>query len=171
MDRAELVGMLAGRTAGCAPARAALLDGGDFVVRDGSVPARELADIYAARLRRARKRGTETLALPSAVDTLTRLGDARVRTGRIRTPDGAWTFMIFLADDASGVLACSGVRRAEGRRSSPDVRIPSQPWSADDRLTCTQVQGRGLIDMPGNHLGASAEPAEFARALGLLLEP
>ncbi|MFD4001927.1 alpha/beta fold hydrolase [Streptomyces rubiginosohelvolus] len=28
-----------------------------------------------------------------------------------------------------------------------------------------------LIDMPGNHLGASAEPAEFARALGLLLEP
>ncbi|MGW3304100.1 alpha/beta fold hydrolase [Streptomyces rubiginosohelvolus] len=28
-----------------------------------------------------------------------------------------------------------------------------------------------LIDMPGNHLGASAEPAEFAQALGLLLEP
>ncbi|MET9771289.1 hypothetical protein [Streptomyces sp. NPDC006415] len=28
-----------------------------------------------------------------------------------------------------------------------------------------------LIDMPGNHLGASAEPAEFARALGLLLDP
>jgi hypothetical protein len=25
--------------------------------------------------------------------------------------------------------------------------------------------------MPGNHLGASAEPAEFAHALGLLLEP
>jgi len=28
-----------------------------------------------------------------------------------------------------------------------------------------------LIDMPGNHLGASAEPAEFAHVLGLLLEP
>ncbi|MFJ6516484.1 alpha/beta fold hydrolase [Streptomyces sp. NPDC091406] len=28
-----------------------------------------------------------------------------------------------------------------------------------------------LIDMPGNHLGASAEPAEFARVLGGLLEP
>ncbi|MET8884451.1 alpha/beta fold hydrolase [Streptomyces rubiginosohelvolus] len=28
-----------------------------------------------------------------------------------------------------------------------------------------------LIDMPGNHLGASAEPVEFAQALGLLLEP
>ena len=27
-----------------------------------------------------------------------------------------------------------------------------------------------LIDMPGNHLGASAEPTEFAHALELLLE-
>ncbi|MFD4025244.1 alpha/beta fold hydrolase [Streptomyces sp. NPDC058576] len=28
-----------------------------------------------------------------------------------------------------------------------------------------------LIDMPGNHLGASSEPVEFARVLGLLLDP
>ncbi|MFD5200943.1 hypothetical protein ACFWM7_12505 [Streptomyces sp. NPDC058375] len=113
MDRAQLAGMLGGRTTACDAAGAALLGGGDFVVWDGSVPARQLADIYAARLRRARRRGTETLALPSTVDILTRLGAARVRTGRIRAPDRAWTFMIFLADDASGVLACTGVRRAE----------------------------------------------------------
>lgn len=31
--------------------------------------------------------------------------------------------------------------------------------------------GLPLIDMPGNHVGASAEPAEFARALVPLLEP
>ncbi|MFD6425307.1 alpha/beta fold hydrolase [Streptomyces sp. NPDC060198] len=31
--------------------------------------------------------------------------------------------------------------------------------------------GFPLIDMPGNHMGASAEPAEFARALAPLLEP
>ncbi|MEU2466744.1 alpha/beta fold hydrolase [Streptomyces sp. NPDC012486] len=31
--------------------------------------------------------------------------------------------------------------------------------------------GLPLVDMPGNHVGASAEPAEFARALVPLLEP
>lgn len=31
--------------------------------------------------------------------------------------------------------------------------------------------GLPLIDMPGNHVGASTEPPEFARALESLLEP
>lgn len=113
MDRAELAGMLADQTTACEPARAALLDGGDFVVWEGSVPSQQLTGIYAARLRRARKRGTETLALPSTVDILTRLEAAQVRIGCISSPDRTWAFMLFLADDASMVLACTGVRRAE----------------------------------------------------------
>ncbi|MFJ2651218.1 hypothetical protein ACIO1C_31420 [Streptomyces sp. NPDC087420] len=113
MDRVELADMLDDQTTACEPARAALLDGGDFVVWDGSVPSQELAGIYAARLRRARKRGTETLVLPSTVDILTRLEAAQVRVGCVFSPDRTWAFMLFLADDASAVLACTGVRRAE----------------------------------------------------------
>ena len=113
MDRAELAGMLGDRTAACEPARAALLDGGDFVVWDGSVPSHGLAGVYAARLRRARKRGTETLALPSTVDILTRLEAARVRIGCVLSPDRTWAFMLFLTNDADTVFACTGVRRAE----------------------------------------------------------
>ena len=113
MDRAELAGMLGNQTTACEPARAALLDGGDFVVWDGSVPSQQLASIYAARLRRARKRGTETLALPATVDILTRLEAAQVRIGCIFTPDRTWAFMLFLADETDAVLACTGVRRAE----------------------------------------------------------
>ncbi|GHG74625.1 hypothetical protein [Streptomyces griseocarneus] len=113
MDRAELAGMLGGQTRACEPARAALLDGGEFVVWDGSVPSRQLVDVYAARLRRARRRGTETLALPSTVDILTRLEAVQVRIGCIFSPDRTWAFMLFLADDAGAILACTGVRRAE----------------------------------------------------------
>lgn len=112
MDRAELAEMLGDQTAACEPARAALLHGGDFVVWDGSVPSQELASIYAARLRRARKRGTETLALPSTVDILTQLEAAQVRIGCVFSPARTWAFMLFLADDASAVLACTGVRQA-----------------------------------------------------------
>ena len=111
MDRAELAGMLGDQTTACEPARAALLDGGDFVVWDGRVPSQELAGIYAARLRRTGKRGTETLALPSTVDIFTRLEAAQVKIGSILSPDRTWAFMLFLADDASTVVACTGVRQ------------------------------------------------------------
>ncbi|MGW3679128.1 hypothetical protein [Streptomyces prasinus] len=113
MDRAEVAGMLGDRTTACEAAREALLAGGDFVVWDGRVPSQQLAGIYAARLRRARKRGVETLALTATVDILTRLEAAQVRIGCIFSPDRTWAFMLFLADDASAVLACTGVRRAE----------------------------------------------------------
>lgn len=111
MDRAELAGMLGDQTTACEAAREALLAGGDFVVWHDRLPSQQLASIYAARLRRARKRGAETLALPSTVDILTRLGAAQVRIGCIFSPDRTWAFTLFLADDA--VLACTGVRRAE----------------------------------------------------------
>ncbi|MYU26266.1 hypothetical protein [Streptomyces sp. SID8352] len=113
MDRAELAVMLGDQTTACDAAREALLAGGDFVVWDGRVPSQQLAGIYAARLRRARKRGTGTLALPSTVDILTRLEAAQVKIGCIFTPDRTWAFMLFLADDAGSVLSCTGVRRAE----------------------------------------------------------
>jgi hypothetical protein len=112
MDRAELAAILDGRTMACEPTRTALLDGGDFVVWSGSVPGRQLAGIYAARLRRARKRGTETCALPATVDILARLEATQVRVGRVFSPDRTWVFMLFLAADADTVLACTGVRRA-----------------------------------------------------------
>ncbi|MFC7828481.1 hypothetical protein [Streptomyces sp. NPDC057375] len=112
MDRAELAWMLGDQTVACEPARAALLGGGDFVVWDGSVPSQQLASIYATRLRRARKRGTETLALPSTVEILTRFEAAQVKIGCIFSPDRTWAFMLFFADDAGAVLACTGVRRA-----------------------------------------------------------
>ncbi|MFJ3235998.1 hypothetical protein [Streptomyces sp. NPDC086787] len=113
MDRAELAGMLGDQTTACEAAREALFAGGDFVVWDGRVPSQQLASIYAARLRRARKRGAETLALPSTVDILTRLEAAQVRIGCIFSPDRTWAFILFLSDDADAVLACTGVRRAE----------------------------------------------------------
>ena len=112
MDRAELAGMLDDQAAACEPARAALLGGGDFVAWDGSVPSQQLAGIYTARFRWARKRGTETLALSSTVDILARLETAQLKIGCIFAPDRPWAFMLFLTNDADAVLACTGIRRA-----------------------------------------------------------
>jgi hypothetical protein len=105
--------MLRDQTATCEPTRAALLDGGEFVIWDGSVPCQQLASIYAARLRRARRRGTQTLALPPTVNILTRLAATPVPIGCIFTADRTWAFMLFLTFDASAVIACTGVRRGD----------------------------------------------------------
>ncbi|WP_262386967.1 hypothetical protein [Streptomyces sp. TRM49041] len=51
--------------------------------------------------------------MPSTVDILTQLEAAQVRIGCIFSPDRTWAFMLFLADDAGAVLACTGVRQAE----------------------------------------------------------
>lgn len=140
MNRADLAAMLNQQTTACTPARAALLGGGDFVIWVGSVPGRRLAGIYAARLRRARKRGTETLALPATVDILTRHGSTPFRIGRIVTPDRTWAFMLFLAADADAVLACTGVRQA-GRQPSScsgDIHgLPKPHTVADGREAWT----------------------------------
>ncbi|MFD9749125.1 hypothetical protein ACFWZK_35135 [[Kitasatospora] papulosa] len=113
MNRAALAEMLNGQTTACEPAKAALLGGGDFVMWDGTVPGQQLARIYAARHRRAMRRGAETLALSTTVDILTQYGTAPLRIGSIFTRDRTWAFMLFLAEDASVVLACTGVRRAD----------------------------------------------------------
>ncbi|MEU1408440.1 hypothetical protein ABZ471_40145 [Streptomyces sp. NPDC005728] len=34
-----------------------------------------------------------------------------VRVGQIRSADGSWTFMLFLSEDGSTLIACTGVRR------------------------------------------------------------
>ena len=113
MNRADLAEMLNQQTTACGPAKAALLGGGDFVIWDGNVPGQQLASIYAARHRRARKRGTETLALSATVDILTQHSTAPLRIGCIFTPDRTWAFMLFLSEDASVILAFTGVRKTD----------------------------------------------------------
>ncbi|WP_121745096.1 hypothetical protein [Streptomyces sp. E2N166] len=113
MNRAALAEMFNGQTTAREPAKAALLGGGDFVIWDGTVRSQRLARIYAARHRRARRRGAETLALSTTVDILSQYGTAPLRIGCIFTRHRTCAFMLFLAEDASVVLACTGVRQAD----------------------------------------------------------
>ncbi|WP_093802930.1 hypothetical protein [Streptomyces sp. Wb2n-11] len=113
MNRADLAEMLNEQTTACEPAKAALLDGGGFIIWDGNIPGQQLASIYAARHRRARKRGTETIALSTTVDILTQYGTAPLRIDCISTRDRTRTFTPFLTEDAGAVLACTGVRRVD----------------------------------------------------------
>ncbi|MEV0640104.1 transposase [Streptomyces sp. NPDC050619] len=93
MDREELAGMLRDQTTACEPARAALLDGGAFVVWSAGVPSQQRAGIYAARLRRARKRGIDS----RHVRRHRRHGSARQRGRRAWGCDGDSLVARFLA--------------------------------------------------------------------------
>ncbi|MFE7772620.1 hypothetical protein ACFU5O_01705 [Streptomyces sp. NPDC057445] len=67
MERDALIQLLADGVEATTAARAALLDGGAFVVWDGSPSAESLAEIYGRRLRHTRRIGLETLDLERAV--------------------------------------------------------------------------------------------------------
>lgn len=110
MQREQLEQLLVGDDQASVDALAALRNGGSFVVWNGAGPAESLARVYGRRLRHTRRKGTETTGLERAVRLLRQHGEP-VRLGQIRPADGSWTFMLFITEDSSAVVACTGVRR------------------------------------------------------------
>ncbi|MGW5104382.1 hypothetical protein [Streptomyces sp. NPDC004100] len=112
MERAELERLLATADDAAAAALSALREGASYVVWDGTTPTSALAHTYARRLSLTRRDGTETLGLQRAVELLTGHGGL-VRLGRIDSVDGEWTHLLFLTEDGTDLLVCTGVRRRQ----------------------------------------------------------
>ncbi|MGX1852977.1 hypothetical protein [Streptomyces sp. NPDC055299] len=112
MERELLGRLLVGNDEASVAALAALRCGAPHVVWDGTTPPEPLALVYGRRLRHTRRRGIETKNLAHAVELLGR-HQQRVRLGQIRAADGSWTFMLFLTEDGSKLIACTGVRRTK----------------------------------------------------------
>ncbi|WP_255954556.1 hypothetical protein [Streptomyces odontomachi] len=110
MEREQLEQLLAGDDQASVDALAALRNGGSFVVWDGAGPAESLARVYERRLRYTRRKGAETTGLERAVRLLWQHGKP-VLLGQIRSADGSWSFMLFIAEDSSALVTCTGVRR------------------------------------------------------------
>jgi hypothetical protein len=110
MEQELLERLLVGNGEASVAARAALRGGGSPIVWDEPTSAESLAHIYARRLRHTRRRGIETTNLARAVELLGR-HQLPIRLGQIRTLDGSWTFMLFLTEDGSRMVTCTGVRR------------------------------------------------------------
>lgn len=110
VERELLERLLGGDDEASLAARAALRAGASLVVWDGTVSAGSLARVYGRRLRYTLQKGIETTGLERAVQHLDRHGRP-VRVGQIRAADGSWTFMLFLDQDGSALVACTGVRR------------------------------------------------------------
>ncbi|MHB9861050.1 hypothetical protein [Streptomyces sp. YIM S03343] len=110
MERALLERLLVGSDEASLAALAALRGGGYHVVWDGTTPAGSLAQIYGRRLRHTRRHGIETTDLERTVHLLGQ-HEQPVRLGQIRAADGSWVFMLFLTEDGSSLIACTGVRQ------------------------------------------------------------
>lgn len=112
MEREVLERLLVGPDEASVGALAALRCGGSYVIWEGTTAAEPLALVYGRRLRHTSRRGVETVNLERAVELLGR-HQQPVRLGQIRATDGAWTFMLFLTEDGSRLITCTGVRRTQ----------------------------------------------------------
>ncbi|MGF0170199.1 hypothetical protein ACQF36_06615 [Streptomyces sp. Marseille-Q5077] len=110
MEREELERLLGDGDETSSAARAALRAGASHIVWDGTTSPESLARIYGRRLKHTIRKGIETSGLEQAVQRLAR-HDRPVRLGQIRAADGSWVFMLFLDQDSSVLVACTGVRQ------------------------------------------------------------
>ncbi len=110
VERGLLERLLVGSDEASVAALAALRGGGSHAVWDGATSAESLFHVYARRLRYTRRRGVETTNLARAMELLGR-HRYPVRLGQIMAADGSWAFMLFLTEDGSSLIACTGVRR------------------------------------------------------------
>ncbi|NEB06015.1 hypothetical protein [Streptomyces sp. SID13726] len=112
MEREQLERLLSGGDDTASAALAALCAGASYVVWDGTMSSKSLATVYGRRLRLTLRKGIETSGLAQAVQHLDLYGRP-IRLGRIRTADGSWIFMLFLDENSSALVACTGVRRTQ----------------------------------------------------------
>ncbi|MEU1598969.1 hypothetical protein ABZ468_40715 [Streptomyces sp. NPDC005708] len=110
MERGPLERLLVGKDDASVAALAALRSGGSHVIWDRTASPESLAHIYGHRLEHTCRKGIETTSLERTVELLGRHRQP-VRLGLIKAADGSWVFMLFLAEDGSSLIACTGVRQ------------------------------------------------------------
>lgn len=120
MEREQLERLLGDGDETSSAALSALRAGAPHVVWDGTTSAMSLVTTYGRRLRYTLRRGIETSGLARAVQRLD-LHGGPVRLGQIRTADGSWVFTLFLAEDGSTLVACTGVRQTAPGAARPDT--------------------------------------------------
>lgn len=120
MEREQLERLLCDGDDTSSAALTALRAGASYIIWDGTTSPKSLAAIYGRRLRHTVRRGIETLGLARAVQRLDLYGRP-VRLGQIRTVDGTWFFMLFLTEDGSTLVACTGVRQTQPGPPRPDA--------------------------------------------------
>ncbi|MFJ8488649.1 hypothetical protein ACIRBZ_09755 [Streptomyces sp. NPDC094038] len=120
MEREQLEQLLGGGDETSLAALSALRARASHVVWDGTTPSNSLATVYGRRLRHTLRRNIETSGLARAVQRLD-LHGRPVQLGQIRTADGSWVFMLFLDEDGSTLVACTGVRQTQPVPPQPDT--------------------------------------------------
>lgn len=109
MDRDRLAQLLDTPAYATSACRHALLDGAEFTVWEGSVPASSMVPAYERRERHTEAAGIPTVGFPAAIANLREMGTRRVQVGQVKVTNPPYVFMVFLDEDSTAVVACVGV--------------------------------------------------------------
>ncbi|MFG1871355.1 hypothetical protein [Micromonospora arborensis] len=100
--------------------RDALRAGYDFKVFDGAVPVGALVTTYRRRERHTRTRGIRTLGFVQAVERLVSAEElGKLLIGQVGGAGTPWFYQLFLAPDASRLVACLAVSQDREDASRP----------------------------------------------------
>jgi hypothetical protein len=113
MERDQLAKLL-DQTDGTARAcRAALLDGADYKLWEGTTPASRMVPAYERRQTQTIASGASTMGFADALVTLRGAGVADIRLGQVTAVNPPYVFMVFLAEDSTSVVGCFGIGQSQ----------------------------------------------------------
>ncbi|WP_101395997.1 hypothetical protein [Phycicoccus duodecadis] len=106
MDRAALIGALQRATPASLACTAALEEGADFEVSDGTTATVDLITIYSRRAKHVAAVGLEHGGFDRALSDLSACPADAVRLGHVTDRAGQRHYQLFLTPDADDVVAC-----------------------------------------------------------------
>jgi hypothetical protein len=111
MDQAGITQLLDNGTPAAAACRAALIDGADLILWQGSAPADRMLAAYRRRHASIMADGIDSVGFIEALDDLHRAGTRELQLGQVAVATPAYVYMLFMTNDPPQLVACLGVAR------------------------------------------------------------
>jgi hypothetical protein len=112
MDQERLTQLLDGSTEAGSACRAALLDGAELILWEGSAPADRMLAAYRRRHAHVLADAVESIGFNEALDDLQRAGTSQLNLGQVTVADPAYVYMLFLIATPPALVACLGISRS-----------------------------------------------------------
>ena len=112
MEQERLAQLLDGSTEAGSACRAALLDGAELILWEGSAPADRMLAAYRRRHAHVVAQSVESVGFTEALDDLQRAGTRQLSLGQVTVTDPAYVYMLFLTGTPPEVVACLGIAKS-----------------------------------------------------------
>jgi hypothetical protein len=111
MNQVRITQLLRNGSQAAAACRAALIDGAELILWQGSAPADRMLAAYRRRHALVMADAIDSIGFTEALDDLQRAGIRELHLGQVTVAFPSYVYTLFLINDPPELVACLGVAR------------------------------------------------------------